>query len=147
MNLEDVNKIKIARKPRKRVGRGNGSGHGKTCGRGHGGQKSRSGYKRRAGFEGGQMPLVRRMPKRGFNNVCRKTYAIINVADLERFEDGTEVGPEQLRTAGLVKGKYDGIKVLGNGALTKKLRVRANRFSVTATEKIQTAGGSAEVLG
>jgi large subunit ribosomal protein L15 len=135
-------------KKRKRVGRGTSSGHGKTSGRGHKGQKARSGGGVRPGFEGGQMPLIRRMPKRGFTNIFAKEYAILNVDELNRFEDNTVITPELLITMGLVKGKnrIDGIKILGNGDLEKKLTVRAHKFSKTAIEKIEAAGGKAEVI-
>lgn len=131
----------------KRKGRGTSSGNGKTSGRGQKGQKSRSGYSRRPGFEGGQNPLVFRIPKRGFNNYEFQTkYAVINVSDLNRFEDGAVVTPEILKEIGLVKKQLDGIKVLGNGTLEKKLTVRASVFSKTAKEKIEKSGGKAEVI-
>ena len=135
-------------KKRKRVGRGTSSGHGKTSGRGHDGQKSRSGGGVRPGFEGGQMPLIRRIPKRGFTNIFAKEYAIINVEDLNRFEDNTLVTPELLISEGMVKrGKVvDGIKVLGDGDVNKKLTVKAHKFSKTAAEKIEAAGGKVEVI-
>lgn len=135
-------------KKRKRVGRGMSSGHGKTAGRGLGGQKSRSGGGVRPGFEGGQMPLIRRMPKRGFTNIFAKEYAIINVRDLNRFEDNATITPELLIKEGLVKrGKIvDGVKVLGDGDVEKKLTVKAHKFSKTAAEKIEAAGGKVEVI-
>ncbi len=135
-------------KKRKRVGRGTGSGYGKTSGRGHDGQKSRSGGGVRPGFEGGQMPLIRRMPKRGFTNIFAKEYAIINVEDLNRFEDNTLITPELLISKGMVKrGRVvDGIKVLGDGEINKKLTVKAHKFSKTAAEKIEAAGGKVEVI-
>ena len=135
-------------KARKRVGRGIGSGLGKTSGRGHKGQNARSGGGVRPGFEGGQLPLFRRLPKRGFTNIFAKEYAIINIEDLNVFEDDTVVTPELLFEAGLVKkGKaVDGIKVLGNGEITKKLTVKAHKFSKSATEKIETVGGKVEVI-
>ncbi|QQY79396.1 LSU ribosomal protein L15P [Keratinibaculum paraultunense] len=135
-------------KKAKRVGRGTSSGHGKTSGRGHKGQKSRSGGGVRPGFEGGQMPLIRRMPKRGFTNIFAKQYAIVNIEDLNRFDENTIVTPELLIDEGVVKkGKaVDGIKVLGNGELTKKLTVKAHKFSKTAAEKIEAAGGKVEVI-
>ena len=135
-------------KKRKRVGRGTSSGHGKTSGRGHDGQKSRSGGGVRPGFEGGQMPLIRRIPKRGFTNIFAKEYAIINVEDLNRFEDNTLVTPELLISEGMVKrGKVvDGLKVLGDGDINKKLTVKAHKFSKTAAEKIEAAGGRIEVI-
>ncbi|NLW22811.1 MAG: 50S ribosomal protein L15 [Tissierellia bacterium] len=136
-----------SKKP-KRVGRGIGSGHGKTSGRGHKGQNARSGGGVRPGFEGGQMPLIRRLPKRGFTNIFAKEYAIINVEDLNRFEDNTVVTPELLIDEGLVKrGKaVDGIKILGDGDINKKLTVKAHKFSKTAAEKIEAAGGRIEVI-
>jgi large subunit ribosomal protein L15 len=135
-------------KKSKRVGRGTGSGHGKTSGRGHDGQNSRTGGGVRPGFEGGQMPLVRRMPKRGFTNIFAKEYAIINVEDLNRFEDNTVITPELLINQGIIKrGKtIDGIKVLGDGDINKKLTVKAHKFSKTAAEKIEAAGGKVEVI-
>ena len=129
-----------------RVGRGHGSGNGKTAGRGQKGQKSRSGGKVRVGFEGGQMPLFRRMPKRGFKNVNRKDYAIVNLETLNKFEDGTEVTPALLVETRVVKDEKDGIKVLGNGELTKKLTVKASKFSASAKAAIEAAGGTAEVM-
>jgi len=135
-------------KARKRVGRGIGSGLGKTSGRGHKCQNARSGGGVRPGFEGGQLPLFRRLPKRGFTNIFAKEYAIINIEDLNVFEDDTVVTPELLFEAGLVKkGKaVDGIKVLGNGEITKKLTVKAHKFSKSATEKIEAVGGKVEVI-
>ncbi len=135
-----------SRKSRKRVGRGPGSGLGKTSGRGEKGQKSRSGYSRKRGFEGGQMPLHRRIPKRGFNNLFRKHYLTVNVERLNRFEAGAVVTRESLRDAGLLhKGDLD-LKVLGNGDLKVALTVRAHKFTEAAARKIQEAGGTAEVL-
>ena len=132
---------------RKRVGRGPGSGTGKTSGKGHKGQNARSGGGVRPGFEGGQLPLFRRLSKRGFNNYnFRTVYATVNVGDLERFEEGTTVTKELLIEVGLVKKELDGIKVLGNGELTKKLTVKANKFSSTAKEKIENVGGTTEVI-
>ena len=131
----------------KRVGRGTSSGFGKTSGRGQKGQKSRSGGGVRPGFEGGQNPLFRRIPKRGFNNYnFQVKYAVINVSDLNRFENGSEITPELLKEMGLVKKQLDGIKVLGNGTLDKKLTVKASVFSKTAKEKIEKNGGKAEVI-
>ena len=129
----------------KRIGRGNGSGNGKTAGKGHKGQKARSGGGVRIGFEGGQMPLMRRIPKRGFNNIFATKYAIINVSDLNRFNDGDVVGVTELIAAGLVKKEYDGVKVLGNGDITVKVTVKAAKFSKSAVEKIEKAGGKTEV--
>ncbi|MCI8650040.1 MAG: 50S ribosomal protein L15 [Anaerotruncus sp.] len=128
-----------------RKGRGHGSGNGKTAGKGHKGQKARSGGGVRPGFEGGQMPLQRRVPKRGFNNIFGTHYAVINVSDLEQFEDGSVVDTQALVEAGLVKKLLDGVKVLGNGELTKKLTVNCAAFSASAKEKIEKAGGKAEV--
>ena len=134
-------------KTRKRVGRGAGSGLGKTSGKGHKGQNARSGGGVRPGFEGGQLPLFRRLSKRGFNNYnFRTVYATVNVGDLERFEEGTTVTKELLIEVGLVKKELDGIKVLGNGELTKKLTVQANKFSSTAKAKIENVGGTTEVI-
>lgn len=131
----------------KRVGRGPGSGNGKTAGKGHKGQNARSGGGVRPGFEGGQLPLFRRLSKRGFNNYnFRTVYATVNVSDLERFEDGTVVTKELLKENGLIKKELDGIKILGNGELTKKLTVQANKFSNTAKEKIENNGGKIEVI-
>jgi large subunit ribosomal protein L15 len=135
-----------SRKSRKRVGRGPGSGLGKTSGRGEKGQKSRSGYSAKRGFEGGQMPLHRRIPKRGFHNIFRKEYLTVNVERLNEFEAGTVVTPDSLREAGMLhKGRLD-VKVLGNGDLKVALTVRAHKFTEAAARKIQEAGGTAEVL-
>jgi len=130
----------------KRVGRGIGSGLGKTAGKGHKGQKARTGGKIRRGFEGGQTPLYRRLPKRGFKNHFAKEYAVVNLSDLEQFENGTTVNAELLLSEGIIKKELDGVKVLGNGTLTKKLTVVATKFSKTAEEKIQAAGGKTEVM-
>ncbi|MBQ8196049.1 MAG: 50S ribosomal protein L15 [Oscillospiraceae bacterium] len=131
----------------KRIGRGHGSGNGKTAGKGHKGQKARSGGSIRPGFEGGQMPLQRRMPKRGFNNIFATVYATVNVSALEeRFEAGAVVDAESLKACGLIKDAKDGIKVLGNGELTKSLTVKAAKFTAAAQEKIEKAGGKAEVI-
>lgn len=146
MKLHEIQAPPGANKRTKRVGRGPGSGHGKTSTRGHKGQKARSGGGVRPGFEGGQMPLQRRLPKRGFTNVFKKEYAIINVQDLNIFDDGTEVTIELLQDAGVVKGVKDGVKILGNGDLEKKLTVKAHRFSKQAEEKIAARGGKAEVI-
>ena len=128
-----------------RRGRGHGSGNGKTAGKGHKGQKARSGGTR-PGFEGGQMPLARRLPKRGFNNIFATKYAEVNLSDLEKFEDGAVVDAEALVAAGVLKKTLDGVKILGNGALSKKLTVKAAKFSASAKEKIEQAGGKAEVI-
>ena len=134
-------------KNRKRVGRGQGSGTGKTSGRGEKGQNARSGGGVRVGFEGGQTPLFRRLPKRGFSNALfKKEYAIINLDDFNKFEDGAEVSLEVLRNMGIVKKSKDGLKVLGNGTLEKKLTVKANKFSASAKEQIEKLGGKAEVI-
>lgn len=147
MNLNDVHRGIHRHKRRKRVGRGTGSGHGKTCGRGHKGQGSRSGWSAPPVFEGGQMPLVRRIPKRGFHNRFALVVAAVNVGDLERaFPDGAEVNAETLKAARLLRGRYDLVKVLGDGELTKRLKISAHRFSRSALEKIQRAGGEAVVL-
>lgn len=130
----------------KRIGRGHGSGQGKTAGKGHKGQKARAGRGMRPGFEGGQMPLQRRVPKRGFNNIFATRYAIVNLAGLNKFENGAVVDTEALKAAGLVKNSYDGVKILGNGALEKNLTVKAAAFSESAKSKIEAAGGKAEVV-
>ncbi len=130
----------------KRIGRGHGSGQGKTAGKGHKGQKARAGRGVRPGFEGGQMPLQRRIPKRGFVNIFATDYAIVNLAALERFEDGAVVDAQALKDAGVIKKEKDGVKVLANGRLTKKLTVKAAAFSGSAKEKIEAAGGKAEVI-
>jgi large subunit ribosomal protein L15 len=147
MNLNDVHHGIQKNKSRKRVGRGPGSGQGKTAGRGHKGQGSRSGASVSPIFEGGQMPLVRRIPKRGFNNRWAETVAIVNLASLEKhFQGGEEVSPETIHAKGLVKGSYDILKVLGRGELTKNLKITAHQFSRSATEKIEKAGGQVVVL-
>lgn len=146
MKLHELKPAEGSRQERNRVGRGSSSGNGKTAGRGQKGQKSRSGGGVRLGFEGGQTPLFRRLPKRGFTNVNRKEYAVVNLDILNRFEDGTEVTPLTLVEAGIVKDEKAGIKVLGNGELTKKLVVKAAKFSKTAEEAIVAAGGSVEVI-
>jgi len=146
MKLHELGYTEGARRSSYRVGRGIGSGNGKTSGKGHKGQNARSGGGVRLGFEGGQNPLFRRLPKRGFNNVSRIDYAIVNVEDLEVFEDGVEVTPTLLKEAGLVRKEYDGIKILGNGTLTKKLTVKANKFSASAQAAITNAGGTVEVI-
>ena len=146
MKLHELKPAEGSRQERNRVGRGSSSGNGKTSGRGQKGQKSRSGGGVRLGFEGGQTPLFMRLPKRGFTNVNRKEYAVVNLDILNRFEDGTEVTPLTLVEAGIVKDEKSGIKVLGNGELTKKLTVRAAKFSKTAEEAIVANGGSVEVI-
>ena len=146
MALHDLQPNAGARKSRKRLGRGPGSGLGKTSGKGHKGQRSRSGGKVAVGFEGGQMPLYRRLPKRGFKNPCAKHFAIVSLDQLNRFDEGTEVDTELLIKAGIVKKAMDGIKVLGNGELEKKLVVKAAKFSKSAREAIEAKGGQAEVV-
>ena len=146
MKIHELTPAPDSNKAVKRVGRGHGSGNGKTAGKGHKGQNARSGGGVRIGFEGGQMPLVRRIPKRGFNNIFATKYAIINVSDLNQFTDGTVVDTELLVAAGLVKKVNDGVKVLGNGDLTAKVTVKAAKFSKSAIEKIEKAGGKAEVM-
>jgi len=147
MNLNDVNQGIQKYKRRKRIGRGPGSGHGKTAGRGHKGQRSRSGFSVHPTFEGGQMPLVRRIPKRGFNNRWATPVVIVNIRDLEaRFEDGEEVTPKTLSERNLAVGRGAEVKVLGEGELSKKLTVTAHRFSASAKAKIEAAGGTVAVL-
>lgn len=133
-------------KSRKRIGRGAGSGLGKTSGKGHKGQKARSGGSIKAGFEGGQMPLQRRLPKRGFRPLDKKVYAVVNLRDLDLFENGSVIDLETYGLAGLVRDMRDGVKVLGDGELTKSLTVKAHKFSKSAQEKIEKAGGKAEVI-
>ena len=146
MNLHELSPAEGANKSSKRIGRGHGSGWGKTAGKGHKGQKARSGGSIRPGFEGGQMPLQRRIPKRGFNNIFAKKIVSINVSALEAFEDGAEVTALALAEKGIVKKANDGIKILGNGNLTKKLTVKVAAFSESAKKKIEAAGGKAEVI-
>ncbi|MGE5372718.1 MAG: 50S ribosomal protein L15 [Solirubrobacterales bacterium] len=146
MKLNDLKAPDGASKRTKRVGRGIGSGHGKTSTRGHKGQWARSGGGVRPGFEGGQMPLQRRLPKRGFTNIFRKQYAIVNVRDLEIFENGTVVDPMLLIEAGLIKKIMDGVKILGDGELTKSLTVKAHKISKQAEEKITASGGEIGVI-
>jgi large subunit ribosomal protein L15 len=147
MELHDLHPAPGATRKRKRVGRGPGSGNGKTAGRGHKGQKSRSGYSRRYGFEGGQMPLVRRIPKRGFHNRFRVEFQVVNLRDLERlFADGETASPETMAEKGLVRIGKQPIKVLGDGELAKKLEVHAHKFSGAAKAGIEKAGGSCQVV-
>ncbi|MBV7274654.1 50S ribosomal protein L15 [Clostridium thailandense] len=146
MKLHELRPAEGARKAPKRVGRGTGSGLGRNAGKGEKGQKARSGGGVRLGFEGGQMPLYRRLPKRGFTNIFAKQYAEINVERLNIFEDGTEITPEFLLEKGIVKKAKDGVKVLGNGELQKKLIVKAAKFTKAAVEKIEAAGGKVEVI-
>ena len=142
MKLHELSPAPGSTKEVKRIGRGHGSGNGKTAGKGHKGQNARSGGGVRIGFEGGQMPLTRRIPKRGFNNI----FAIVNVSDLNKFTEGTVVDAELLKAAGLIKKACDGVKVLGDGELTTKLTVKAAKFTKSAVEKIEKAGGKAEVM-
>ena len=144
MKLHELKPSEGSRKVRNRVGRGTSSGNGKTAGRGQKGQKARG--KVRLGFEGGQMPLFRRMPKRGFNNINRKEYAVVNLTELNKFEDAAVVSVAELTEAGIVKNLKYGIKILGNGELNKKLTVKANKFSASAKEAIEAKGGQAEVI-
>ena len=144
--LNQLKPVEGARHSRKRKGQGIGSGLGKTAGRGQKGQNSRSGGGVRPGFDGGQLPFFQRLPKRGFKNVNRKEYAVINLSDLNVFENGTEVTLETLIKAGLVKKTFDGVKVLGNGTLEKKLTVKASKFSASAETAIKNAGGTVEVI-
>lgn len=147
MKLHELKSADGSRKRRKIVGRGPGSNWGKTAGSGENGQKSRSGYSRKTGFEGGQLPLYRRLPKRGFTNARFKTeYAVINLSDLNKFEDGALITPEILKEMGLIKNEKNGIKILGNGKLEKKLTVKAHKFSSASKEQIEKLGGKAEVI-
>jgi large subunit ribosomal protein L15 len=146
MKLHELKPGEGSNKSKKRLGRGTASGQGKSAGKGMNGQNSRSGGGVRIGFEGGQMPLYRRIPKIGFTNIFRKEFAVVNLSDLERFDDGTVVNPEILKEAGLVKAMLSGVKILGNGELTKNLTVQAHKFSKTAADKIAAAGGKVEVI-
>lgn len=147
MKLHELSPAEGSKKAVKRIGRGTASGQGKTAGKGQKGQKARSGYSRRPGFEGGQMPLQRRIPKRGFNNIFATEYAIVNVSALnDRFEDGAVVDAESLIACGLIKKTLDGVKVLGKGDITKSLTVKVDAISETAKAKIEAAGGKVEVL-
>lgn len=148
MNLHSLQNVKGARHGRKRLGRGHGSGHGKTAGKGHKGQMARSGHKHKEGFEGGQMPFFRSVPKRGFKNPNRKIYAPVNLVFLDKvFEDGAEVTVEAMREAGLANGRhFTGVKVLGDGELSKKLNVTAHKFSTSARTAIEAAGGTCAVV-
>jgi|SRR5699024_1220710 len=146
MKLHELKSSEGSRKKRNRVGRGMSSGNGKTSGRGHKGQKAREGSGTRPGFEGGQMPLFQRLPKRGFTNVHRKEFAIVNLDALNRFEEGTEITPELLLEEGVVSKPKSGIKVLGKGNVEKKFTVKAHKFSASAREAIETAGGKTEVV-
>lgn len=146
MRLDELKPAEGSTFERKRVGRGIGSGTGKTSGKGHKGQNARSGGGVRPGFEGGQMPLYRRLPKRGFTNIFAKEYVAVNVSELEKFENGTEVTAELLKESGVISKIKDGVKILGRGELTKKLTVKVSKFSASAQEKIEKAGGKAEVV-
>lgn len=146
MKLNEIKPAAGARKKPTRKGQGIAAGQGKTAGRGHNGQNSRSGGGVRRGFEGGQMPLYRRLPKRGFTNTFKKNLAVVNLEDLNRFEDGTMITPELLREARLIRRQVDGVKILGSGELKKSLTVQAHAFSKTAQEKIAVAGGKVEVI-
>lgn len=147
MKLHELSPVDGSKKNVKRIGRGHGSGWGKTSGKGHKGQKARSGGSIRPGFEGGQMPLQRRVPKRGFNNIFRKKIVALNLKQLEtKFDNGAVVDVDALRNAGLVKNSFDGVKILGNGELTKSLTVKVDGFSAAAKEAIEKAGGKAEVI-
>ncbi|MBE6824926.1 MAG: 50S ribosomal protein L15 [Ruminococcaceae bacterium] len=146
MKLHELSPVEGSKKAVKRIGRGHGSGQGKTAGKGHKGQKARSGKGMRVGFEGGQMPLQRRIPKRGFNNIFAKNIVSVNVGTLNKFEDGAVVDIAALKDAGIVKNSFDGVKVLSNGNLTKKLTVKVTAFSEAAKAKIEAAGGKAEVV-
>lgn len=146
MKLHELSPAPGSVRDSKRIGRGHGSGQGKTAGKGHKGQKARAGHGFRPGFEGGQMPLQRRIPKRGFNNVFATRYAVINVAALNAFENGAVVDTDALKKAGIVKKSYDGVKVLGNGTVEKSLTVKVAAYSESAKAKIEAAGGKAEVI-
>ena len=146
MKLHELKAVPGATSAPKRKGRGTATGQGKTAGRGMNGQRSRSGGRVRPGFEGGQMPLYRRIPKRGFTNIWGTEYTVVNVGELNKFEDGATVDLEAIKAAGLAKQVKDGIKILGNGTIEKKLTVKGNKFSKTAVEKIESAGGKAEVI-
>lgn len=146
MKLYELSPAAGSVKDVKRIGRGHGSGNGKTAGKGHKGQNARSGGGVRPGFEGGQMPMTRRIPNRGFNNIFATKYSVVNVSDLDQFVDGTVVDADLLKASGLIKKTNDGVKILGNGELTKNLTVKAAAFSASAKEKIEKAGGKAEVM-
>ena len=144
--LNELKPVPGARHSRKRIGRGTGSGHGKTAGKGNKGQNARSGGGVRPGFEGGQIPLFQRLPKRGFKNINRKEYAIVNLCDLNIFDNGTVVTPDLLIDAKIIKDIKSGVKILGCGTLEKKLTIKAHKFSASASEEIKKAGGTAEVI-
>lgn len=145
LNLSNLSPQEGSRRPRKRLGRGHGTGHGKTSGRGHKGFKSRSGSGIKPGFEGGQMPLQRRLPKRGFTNIFRKEYAVVNVKDLEKLEVGSTVNRQTLLDAGMIKKKFSMVKVLGDGEISKSLTIAVDKISKTARQKIEAAGGKIEI--
>lgn len=145
LNLSNLSPQEGSRRPRKRLGRGHGTGHGKTSGRGHKGFKARSGSGVKPGFEGGQMPLQRRLPKRGFNNIFRKEYAVVNVKDLEKLEVGSTVDRQMLLEAGMIKKKFSMVKVLGDGEISKSLTIAVDKISKTARQKIEAAGGKIEI--
>lgn len=146
MKLHELSPVEGSKKEAKRIGRGHGSGQGKTAGKGHKGQKARAGKGMRVGFEGGQMPLQRRIPKRGFNNIFAKKVVAVNVGTLNKFEDGAVVDIAALTEKGIVKNSFDSVKILSNGTITKKLTVKANAFSQGAVAKIEAAGGKTEVI-
>jgi len=146
MDLSNLKPAKGSTKKEKRIGRGTGSGHGGTSTRGHKGQQARKGHKGKLGFEGGQMPLIRRLPKRGFKNPTRVEYAPVNVRDLEIFEDGTIITLDVLREVGMFKSKFDGVKILGTGELTKKLILKVSGVSASAKAKIEAVGGTVEIV-
>ena len=146
MELQDLASVKGSRQDKKRIGRGHGSGWGKTAGKGHKGQNARSGGGVRPGFEGGQMPLQRRIPKRGFNNIFAKKVAAVNVGELEKFGEGSVIDANELISMGLINRSFDKVKILGEGNLTKSLTVKAQMFSKSAQQKIESAGGKAEVI-
>ena len=147
MKLHELSPVAGSKKDAKRIGRGHGSGWGKTAGKGHKGQKARAGHGMRPGFEGGQMPLQRRLPKRGFNNIFAKDIVVVNLSTLDKkFDNGATVDTEALIHAGIIKNSFDGVKILSNGTLTKSLTAKANAFSKSAKEKIEAVGGKAEVV-
>ena len=146
MNLNSLSPIKGSVSKRKRVGRGHGSGRGKTSGRGHKGSGQRSGNKKRAWFEGGQMPLARRLPRRGFTNIFKEKFQIVNIDDISNFKDGSIIDPVHLKNSGLIRSSLKPVKVLGNGSIDKKIKISASAFSTAAKEKIEKAGGEVIIL-
>ena len=146
MKLDSLSPIKGSVKKRKRIGRGHGSGLGKTSGRGHKGAGQRSGNKKRAWFEGGQMPLARRLPRRGFTNIFKENFQIVNVGDINNFEDGSVIDPVFLKDSGLIRSSLKPVKILGNGSIEKKIKISASAFSISAKEKIEKAGGEITIL-